>query len=70
LYSNSGVCRINLSSFYFDASGGYWLSDTLRITSGIRKWFGAKSTWGGVYEVGITQDTTVNFGATFMFGND
>ena len=70
LYSNSGVCKINLSSFYFDASGGYWLSDTLRITSGIRKWFGAKSTWGGVYEVGITQDTTVNFGATFMFGND
>ena len=51
---------------YFDVSGGYWLSDTLRITSGIRKWFGSNST-GSVYEVEITPDTTANFGATFMF---
>ena len=66
LYSNSGDCNMPRNLLYFDVSGGYWLSDTLRITSGIRKWFGSNST-GSVYEVEITPDTTANFGATFMF---
>ena len=37
---------------YFNASGGYWLSDWLRVTSGIRKWFGEKNR-GKVFELEI-----------------
>ena len=69
LYSTSGECDMDVGLIYIDASGGYWLTDWLRVTSGIRKYLQSSKRTGGVFEFEINQNITVNIGATLMLDN-